>query len=83
MQVSPVGALCLGRRLASTGGAATSCRPPNGESKWRERKKREARRGANEVFRTPAIVVVAHYAGLTVAQMTDPAGADARRRARA
>jgi large subunit ribosomal protein L10 len=44
-------------------------RPPTGESKWIERQKKEQVTELNGVFKASSVVVVAHYAGLTVADM--------------
>ena len=43
--------------------------PPTGESKWIERQKRSMVAELNGVFKATSVVVVAHYAGLTVADM--------------
>ena len=42
-----------------------------GECKWKEKKKHELVANLNEVFSNTGVVVVAHYAGLTVADMTE------------
>ena len=58
-----------GRQVA-TGGVARVRAPPTGKSlQWIERKSRSSSTTLNGVFKTTNVVVVAHYAGLTVAQM--------------
>ncbi len=67
-----------GRHVA-TGGLPSpmTAAPPTGESlQWIERKSASSSTSLNEVFKTAGVVVVAHYAGLTVAQMHDAAQAD-------
>jgi large subunit ribosomal protein L10 len=44
--------------------------PPNGEGKWKERKSASSLTSFNEVLNDTGVVVVAHYAGLSVADMT-------------
>ena len=46
-------------------------------AQWTERKKASSSRTLNDVFSDTGVVVVAHYSGLTVADMTDSARADA------
>jgi len=56
-------------RSVQPGGPASG-RPPTGKSLlWNERQKKEAVESLNEVFKTTSVAVVAHYSGLTVAQM--------------
>jgi large subunit ribosomal protein L10 len=55
------------------GATRRSClaqRPPTGESLlWNERQKKDAVEQLNAVFKTTSVAIVAHYSGLTVAQM--------------
>ena len=44
--------------------------PPNGERQLERAEKREAVTTLNQVFKDTGTVVVAHYSGLTVADMT-------------
>jgi large subunit ribosomal protein L10 len=45
-------------------------RPPTGESLlWKKRQKKDAVEVLNGLFKTTSVAVVAHYSGLTVAQM--------------
>ncbi|MDQ0440502.1 large subunit ribosomal protein L10 [Kaistia dalseonensis] len=46
------------------------CRPPTGERQVEKAEKRELVSTMNEVFKETNVVVVAHYAGLTVAELT-------------
>ena len=50
-------------------GGSLSNGPPTGESWWIARQRASSSRDLGEVFKTTKVVVVAHYSGLTVAQM--------------
>ncbi|MBB3929966.1 large subunit ribosomal protein L10 [Kaistia hirudinis] len=54
----------------ATGGPDRDSRPPIGERQVEKAEKRELVSTMNEVFKQTNVVVVAHYAGLTVAELT-------------
>jgi large subunit ribosomal protein L10 len=59
----------LDETAIAAGGTGILSRPPTGESPVDKIAKRDAVTSLNGVFKENAVVVVAHYSGLTVAQM--------------